>query len=154
VYRPRRPAATLLHRVVREHLETYLTTAAGNAEHGRGVPPHIEAAFREYLKCGLLAHGFARVYCANCQHDFMVAFSCKGRDLCPSCATRRMVEVSAHLVDQVLPRVQHRPWVLSVPRRVRWHLRYQPAVISGLLAVFLRAVETTIRQRSPGGCPV
>jgi hypothetical protein len=80
----------------------------------------------------------------------MVAFSFKGRDLCPSCATRRMVEVSAHLVDQVLPRVQHRQWVLSVPRRVRWHLRYQPAVISGLLAVFLRAVETTIRQRSPG----
>jgi hypothetical protein len=108
VYRPRRPAATLLHRVVREHLETYLATAAGNDEHGHGVPAHVEAAFREYLKCGILAHGFARVYCANCQHDFMVAFSCKGRDLCPSCATRRMVEVSVHLVDQVLPRVQHR----------------------------------------------
>jgi hypothetical protein len=61
-----------------------------------------------------------------------------------------MVEVSAHLVDQVLPRVQHRQWVLSMPRRVRWHLRHQPAVISGLLTVFLRAVETTIRQRSPG----
>jgi hypothetical protein len=53
------------------------------------VPPHVEAAFREYLKCGILAHGFVRLSCANCHHDFMVAFSCKGRDLCPSCATVR-----------------------------------------------------------------
>ena len=37
------------------------------------------------------------------------------RDLCPSRATRRMVDVSAHMVDAVLPRVQHRQWVLSMP---------------------------------------
>jgi len=30
------------------------------------------------------------------------------RDLCPSCAARRMVDVSAHMVDQVLSRVQCR----------------------------------------------
>jgi len=36
-----------------------------------------------------------------------------------------MAEVSAHLVDQILPRVQHRQWVLSVPWRVRWHLRHR-----------------------------
>ena len=64
-----------------------------------------------------------------------------------------MVDVSAHMVDQVLPRVQHRQWVLSMPKRVRWHLRHKPEVISGLLTVFLRAVETTIRQRSPGAPP-
>ena len=64
-----------------------------------------------------------------------------------------MVDVAAHLVDDVLPRVQHRQWVLSMPKRVRWHLRRKPEVISGLLTVFLRAVETTIRQRSPGAPP-
>jgi hypothetical protein len=37
-----------------------------------------------------------------------------------------------------------------MPKRVRWHLRRKPEVISGLLAIFMRAVETTIRQRSPG----
>ena len=149
-YRPRRPAATLLHELVRTNLETWLVTAAERDEYGRGVPLHVEAALRNYLRCGILAHGFARVYCGHCRNDFLVAFSCKGRDLCPSCATRRMVEVSGHLVDQVLPRVQHRQWVLSMPKRVRWHLRHKPEVISGLLTVFLRAVETTLRQRSPG----
>jgi hypothetical protein len=153
VYRPRRPAGTILHRVMRENLETYLAGSDQACEFGPNVPFHIEATYRQYLKCGILAHGFARVYCANCGHDFLVAFSCKGRDICPSCATRRMVETAAHMVDNVLPRVPYRQWVLSMPKRVRWHLREKPEVISGLLGVFLRAVETTIRQNSPDAVP-
>jgi hypothetical protein len=43
--------------------------------------------------------------------------------------------------------------VLSVPKRVRWHLREKPEVIGGLLRVFLRAVETTLRQCSPDAPP-
>ena len=79
-----------------------------------------------------------------------MAFSCKGRDICPSCATRRMVETAAHMVDHVLPRVPFRQWVLSVPKRVRWHMRHKPDVVSGLLGIFLRAVETTVARQSPG----
>ena len=150
VYRPRRPATTLLHKTVRENLETYLSAGRQDGEFTGDVPLHVEAAFREYLKCGLLCHGFARVWCPGCGHDFLVGFSCHGRDICPSCATRRTVETAAHMVDHVLPRVPMRQWVLSVPKRVRWHLRNKPEVVSGLLKVFLRAVETTIRQRSPG----
>ena len=88
VYRPRRPAATLLHRIVREHLETYLAGGGHDAGQAPYVPGYVRTAFEEYAKCGILAHGFARVYCAGCGHDFLVAFSCKGRDICPSCATR------------------------------------------------------------------
>jgi hypothetical protein len=153
VYRRRRPTATLLHRVMRENLETYLVGGDQADTFGANVPFHVEATYRQYLKCGVLAHGFCRVYCAGCGHDFLVAFSCKGRDICPSCATRRMVETAAHMVDNVLPRVPYRQWVLSVPKRVRWHLRTKPEVISGLLGVFLRAVETTIRQNSPDAPP-
>ncbi|MCP4292730.1 MAG: transposase, partial [bacterium] len=153
VYRPRRPAKTLLHKITRENLETFLTDDEQGDDFSAHVPLHVEAAFRQYLKCGLLCHGFARAYCAGCGHDFLLAFSCKGRDICPSCSTRRMVETAAHMVDNVLPRVQFRQWVLSVPKRVRWHLAHKPEVVSGLLGVFLRAVETTIRQRSPEAPP-
>ncbi len=149
VYRPCRPAHTLLHKVTREHLETYLAGGDQTGALDAPVPFHAESAFRRYLECGILAHGFARAYCPNCGHDFLIAFSCKDRDICPSCATRRMVETAAHMVDDVLPRVQFRQWVLSMPKRVRWHLRKKPEVISGLLGVFLRAVETTVRQNSP-----
>jgi hypothetical protein len=52
VYRPRRPAATLLHELVRTNVETWLSTAAERDEYGRTVPLHAEAALRRYLKCG------------------------------------------------------------------------------------------------------
>lgn len=150
VYRQRRAAGTILHRVVRENLETYLAPGDLDTDPRSQVPFHVENTFRAYLRCGILAHGFCRAYCAGCGHDLLIPFSCKGRDICPSCATRRMVETSAHMVDSVLPRVGYRQWVLSMPKRVRWHLGQNPEVVSGLLKVFLRAVETTVRQRSPG----
>jgi len=36
-----------------------------------------------FLECGILAHGFLRLLCANCGHDKLVAFSCKRRGFCP-----------------------------------------------------------------------
>lgn len=63
------------------------------------------------------AHGFARARCGDRGHDYFVAYSCKGRRVCPSCNTRRMVETAAHLTDHVLPRLPVRQWVLSVPTR-------------------------------------
>jgi hypothetical protein len=32
-----------------------------------------------YLKCGDLSEGFARVRCPDCHHEFLLAFSCRGR---------------------------------------------------------------------------
>ena len=40
---------------------------------GNGVPDHVEKELRSYLKCGILAHGFARARCAACGYDFPVA---------------------------------------------------------------------------------
>jgi hypothetical protein len=115
VYRPRRPAATLLHRTVRDHLGTCLATAGHDEDLASSVPCHVQNAFHKYLRCGILAHGFARVYCQSCRHDYLVPFSCKVRDVCQSCGARRMVETASHLVDTVLPRVPYRQLVVSVP---------------------------------------
>jgi hypothetical protein len=51
--------------------------AAGSDE--TAPPAYVEQAFRRYLECGILSHGFARAFCAECGHDFLVAFSCKAR---------------------------------------------------------------------------
>ncbi len=53
-YRRRRPENTTLHRIVREHLETYLALAEEVDPMGDGVPTHVENEFRSYLKCGIL----------------------------------------------------------------------------------------------------
>jgi hypothetical protein len=52
---------------------------------GRGVAGWVEEDFRAYLRCGILAHGFARIRCDDCAAERLVAFSCKGRGVCPSC---------------------------------------------------------------------
>ena len=46
-----------------------------------------------------------------------MAFSCKGRGVCPSCNGRHMAKTAAHLVDHVIPPVPVRQWVISVPKR-------------------------------------
>jgi hypothetical protein len=72
-YRRRRPETTSLHRIVRENLESYLALASETDPMGEGVPAHVENEFRSYLRCGILAHGFARARCSGCGHEFLVA---------------------------------------------------------------------------------
>ena len=80
------------------HLETFL---AERAEEGAFLPRFVERELRGYLACGILAHGFARVRCPACAEEKLVALSCKGRAICPSCTTRRMHDTAAHLVEDV-----------------------------------------------------
>jgi hypothetical protein len=150
VYRPRRPPETPLCPVVQHHLETFLAEAQDADPMGWGVPTWVERDFRSYLRCGILAHGFARVRCTDCGHDRLLAFSCKGRGVCPSCNARRMAEVAAHLTDEVIPHLPVRQWVLSVPKRLRPFLHQTPEVASAVLAIFLRALRAALRDASPG----
>jgi hypothetical protein len=84
VYRPRDPAANALYHVVRDHFEA-LRAHAAHLRDGEGLPGFVEQEFREFLRCGWLAGGFARLRCTRCRIERLVAFSCKGRGFCPSC---------------------------------------------------------------------
>jgi hypothetical protein len=145
-YRRRCPADTPLYRVVQNHLETFLSRGRDEWWEAR-VPPHAERELRRFLECGILAHGFARARCDACGHDFLIAFSCKGRAVCPSCNTRRMAETAAHLADHVLPRVPVRQWVLSVPKRLRYHLQHDREALNSALRIFLDAIAQHLRGR-------
>jgi len=103
VYRPRRPAETVLYQVVAQHLESYLYLARQGDLDFDAVPEYVEREFRKYLACGILAHGFARARCAGCGHDVLIPFSCKGRGVCGSCNGRRIAELAPHLTDHVFP---------------------------------------------------
>ena len=133
----------MLYRVVAEHLETLLAEARDRSAHGAGYPRFIEDTFRRYLTCGILAHGFARVRCETCGDEDLVAFSCKGRGLCPSCQARRMAATAATLVDEVLPVARYRQWTLSVPWQLRLLLATRPALVSWVLG------RPTATGRSP-----
>ncbi|HYR95385.1 MAG TPA: transposase zinc-binding domain-containing protein [Candidatus Binatus sp.] len=107
---------TVLHRVVREHFETFRAEVAARTDTD-GLPKFVEREVREFLTCGVLARGLARVRCEGGAFERLVPFSCKRRGFCPSCGGRRMAELAAHLVDAVLPHVPVRQWVLMLPDR-------------------------------------
>ncbi len=118
-YRARDAEHTVLYHVIDEHLEAFLDTARGHAD-GAPLPQFVEQEFRDFLTCGVLAHGFARLRCADCAFERLLPFSCKGRGFCPSCGGRRMTECAARLIDEVLPRIPVRQWVLSLSHRLRY----------------------------------
>ena len=115
-YERRRPEKTPLHKIISENLESWLEWREA-AE--RSVRGYVKDELRGYLECGMLCFGFARARCTGCGQGFVVAFSCKGRGVCPSCNGRHMAQTAAHLADHVIPPVPVRQWVISVPKRRR-----------------------------------
>ncbi len=96
-YQRRQPEHTALHRVLVGHWPSFLE----RAEQAGGLPDFVKREIESYLTCGLLEHGYARVACPRCGFERLVAFSCKGRAVCPSCTGRRMNDTAAHLVENV-----------------------------------------------------
>ena len=95
-YRSRTPEQTVLYQAVARNYRTF--TALADAGEKR-IPKHVTEEFEEFLKCGILAHGFLRLKCSDCSYEKLVAFSCKKRGFCSSCGGRRMAESAAHLDD-------------------------------------------------------
>jgi len=146
-YRPRDAEHAVLYRVIDENLDAFLETARRHAD-AAPLPAFVEQEFREFLTCGVLAHGFARLRCTDCALERLVPFSCKGRGFCPSCGGRRMTESAARLVDEVLPRVPVRQWVLSLPYRLRYLLAWDHLLARAVLAVYVRVLLGFQRDRA------
>jgi len=145
-YVPRRPESTVLYALVRDSLETFVEHA--RERYAKPLPKYVVDTFRSYLRCGIPAYGFLRAHCDDCGHDLLVAFSCKGRGICPSCAGRRMCNEAAHLVDRVLPNVPVRQYVLSLPYPIRKLAAFDARVLRGLVRIFVDGVLAAQRTRA------
>jgi hypothetical protein len=130
---------------VSEQLESWL---ASRDQAERPVPGYVEDELRGYLECGLLCFGLARAVCMTCRTGFVVAFSCKGRGVCPSCNGRHMAQTAAHLADHVIPPVPVRQWVISVPKRLRGFLADRPRAVTVITKTFLTEIERTLIMAS------
>jgi hypothetical protein len=144
-YRRREPEKEVLYQAVADNLETFLERLRVE---GHELPRYVVEEFYRYLDCGILARGFARCACESCGKSFAVAFSCKGRAFCSSCMGRRMADTAAHLVDNVIPHVPVRQWVLSLPYEIRYRMSYDKRLISDVLAVFLRVIQGWYRRKA------
>ena len=145
VYRSRHPEKTALFCVIKKN---YLPWRKNRENLEAPVPRYIEKVFQKYLGCGILAKGFACAHCDGCSKDFLVAFSCKGRGICPSCNQRSMVETAAHLVDNVLPRLPFRQFVMSFPKRIRCYLENHKT-LQKVLKIVVDEIRKTLIANNP-----
>lgn len=144
-YTRHRPEQTLLYKLVERYYPEFesLMTAQG-----KPLPSYIRSEFNDFLQCGRLEHGFLRVRCDDCHHEKLVAFSCKHRGFCPSCGVRRMVDSAALLVDEVLPKVAMRQWVLSVPFQLRFLFASYPQLMGKALSIVTRCISTHLIHKA------
>ncbi len=144
-YTRHQPEYTLLYKITQTHYVAFIDVME---QQNKRLPDYVYQEFDDYLKCGLLEHGFLRVQCQNCHDEKLVAFSCKHRGFCPSCGAKRMVEQAAHLVDNVLPHQPIRQWVLSLPIPLRFLLASRPQEIGPILTIVYRCLSKAIIKRS------
>lgn len=142
-YHRRRPETLALHQVVREHL---LTFREMTEDLGRPLPKYVWQELEGLVDCGILTRGFARVHCSGCGYDRLVALSCKGRSLCPSCVGRTMNDTAAYLTDHVIGPVPVRHWICTLPPVLRYLLAHDIALCGEVLDIFVRAVFRCLRS--------
>jgi hypothetical protein len=71
-YHRHRPEQTALYAIVAEHYPRFVHEIECAGGH---LPQFVRREFADYLKCGLLEHGFLRVQCDGGRHEHLVAFS-------------------------------------------------------------------------------
>ena len=124
-YRPRKPWETPLYRLVQDHFDDFERVYPERFQHKYGFwRPVIRKAIDEYLRCGDLREGFARVRCPDCGHDMFVGFSCKQRCICPSCHQKRTLVTAINIAENICAAVPHRQFVFTMPKRFRLFFRF------------------------------
>jgi hypothetical protein len=114
---------------------------------GRTLPRFVTEELHKFLDCGILARGFAHLYCDACHEHYAVAFSCKARAVCPSCVGRRMSEGALNLVNHVLPDVPVRQFVVTMPFPLRFPLAFDGKLLGQVVRIFTDTVAGWYRRR-------
>jgi len=132
-YHPRRPQDSPLWNLLHSHFDEFIHAYDARFAKDYGFfRPVVAEVVHDYLECGDLTHGFARVRCPDCRHEFLLAFSCRGRWFCPSCHAKKVVQFGELLRENVLYPVPHRQYVFSIPILLRKYFLYNRKLLSEL----------------------
>jgi hypothetical protein len=147
LYRPRDPQASDLWRLLDQHFETFRQVYDERFAARYGFwRPVVERSVLAFLKCGDLQEGFARVRCPDCHHEMFVAFSCKQRCTCPSCHHKRALLTAIHVAEDVCAPVAHRQVVLTIPKRLRLHTRFDRQLLCQLCSCAWTCLQAEVRR--------
>ena len=132
-YRPRTPKASPLWQCLSRHFDAFLHTYEERYQPRFGfLRPVIAEVVGKFLDCGNLGQGFARVRCDHCKHEYLLAFSCRGRWFCPSCHQKKVQLFGALLSETILFPVPHRHYVFGIPKMLRPYFRHDRGLLKDL----------------------
>ncbi|MBE0575555.1 MAG: transposase [Desulfuromonadales bacterium] len=133
VYHPRQPQQSTLWKLLDAHYATFERDYEQTFRKGYGYRRAVVAyVVRDYLKCGDLREGFARVRCPDCCHEYLLTFSCKGRWFCSSCHAKKVVQFGDLLGSTILSPLPHRQYVFTLPKILRVYFRYDRKLLTKL----------------------
>lgn len=156
LYHPRTPSDSPLWRVLDEAYEEFRRSYPAVYQKRYGYfRPVVDEVVEDYLTCGDLQQGFARVRCTTpgCRNEYLLAFSCKGRWFCPSCHEKRVVQFGEQVLGEVLYPVPHRQFVFTVPILLRGYFRHNQPRLTALCQCAAASLQTWLREvlRLPDG---
>jgi hypothetical protein len=133
-YRPRHPERSAFYQLFETHFDSYVRAYEERFEPRSGpLRPVVVRSVEEFLSCGRLEGGFARIRCTKCGKEHLLAYSCRTRNFCSSCQAKRSVLFAEKLAGEILAAVPHRHWTFSIPRVLRGMFARERALL-GLLS--------------------
>jgi hypothetical protein len=119
-YRPRHPERSGFYQLFETHFDRYTRAYEERFERQSGpLRPVVVRSVEEFLSCGRIEGGFARIRCTKCRKEHLLAFSCRTRNFCSSCQAKRSVLFAEKIAAEILASVPHRHWTFSIPRVLR-----------------------------------
>lgn len=133
VYRPRRPHDGPVWKIVSDHHDGFVAAYEERYRETWGhLRPVVDRTVAGFLGCGRLERGFARLRCASCQEERLLAFSCKTRGLCGSCGAKRTAAWAAWLTGELAREVPHRHVVVVLPKILRPYFKFDRSLLTDL----------------------
>ena len=156
VYRARNPKKSPLWQCAHRHYDEFEGAYPEAYQPRYGVLRRIiPEVVHKFLECGNLERGFARVRCDHCEHEYLLAFSCKSRWFCPSCHQKNVQTTARFILDQVVAAVPHRHYVLAIPRMLRPYFQRHRHLLKRLCTVAHETLTDYLRTAldCPEGIP-
>ncbi|MBN1566281.1 MAG: transposase [Acidobacteria bacterium] len=130
-YCPRHPERTAFYQLFETHFDSYVRAYEERFEPQSGpLRPVVVRSVDDFLSCGRLEGGFARIRCTKCHKEHLLAFSCRTRNFCSGCQAKRSVLFAEKLTNEILAPVPHRHWTFSIPRVLRGLFERERSLLS------------------------
>ena len=107
---------------------------------------HQGLSSTEFLKCGDLHQGFARVRCADCQHEMSSPSPASDVASVRPAPRNALFSFGLHVAEDICRPVPHRQFVWTIPKRLRLHTRFDRKLLGKLCSCAWTCIQAEVRR--------